>query len=246
MWRSRASLGWRLGMATVASGSCMALCDSKLHSASVVSRDNVASTRWLALQTLTYKDQAGKLRKWDVCQRTTRGDSAKLAGVDAVVILALLKTAASDVVETLLVQQYRPPVNAVTIELPAGLIDAGGTAEQAAVRELKEETGFVGTVVSCSSATCMSPGLTDESVKLVVVDVDLDAPANANPTQALEETEYIQVSRVPVASLASEIKKLEAEGSMAMEGLFLLALGLEMGAAFKPPHPPAWAPPLPK
>lgn len=36
------------------------------------------------------------------------------------------------------------------IEVPAGLIDAGETAEQAAVRELKEETGYVGTVSESS------------------------------------------------------------------------------------------------
>lgn len=30
------------------------------------------------------------------------------------------------------------------IEVPAGLIDEGETAEEAALRELKEETGYVG------------------------------------------------------------------------------------------------------
>lgn len=34
--------------------------------------------------------------------------------------------------------------------MPAGLIDAGETVEEAAVRELKEETGYIG-VVSESS-----------------------------------------------------------------------------------------------
>jgi 8-oxo-dGTP pyrophosphatase MutT (NUDIX family) len=56
----------------------------------------------------------------------------------------------------ILQKQYRPPVEKVTIEVPAGLIDAGETAEQAAVRELKEETGYVG--VATESSTIMFNG----------------------------------------------------------------------------------------
>lgn len=44
----------------------------------------------------------------------------------------------------MLQKQFRPPTGAVTIEVPAGLVDEGETAEEAAVRELKEETGYVG------------------------------------------------------------------------------------------------------
>lgn len=52
--------------------------------------------------------------------------------------------------EILLQKQFRPPVEKIVIEVPAGLIDAGETAEEAAVRELKEETGYVGTVSESS------------------------------------------------------------------------------------------------
>ena len=49
--------------------------------------------------------------------------------------------------ELLLQKQFRPPTNKVMIEIPAGLIDEGETPEECAIRELKEETGYVGTVI---------------------------------------------------------------------------------------------------
>lgn len=56
-----------------------------------------------------------------------------------------------------IVRQYRPAIEAFTWELPAGTVDPGESAAQAASRELMEETGYpsrkvhaLGTFAPCS------------------------------------------------------------------------------------------------
>jgi ADP-ribose pyrophosphatase len=57
-----------------------------------------------------------------------------------------VRTAAGEIP---LIRQYRPAVEQYTWELPAGTLDSGETAEEAARRELLEETGLhAGEVVS--------------------------------------------------------------------------------------------------
>ena len=192
----------------------------------IVGEAEVARTRWLRLSTLTYLDQEGKSRKWDVASRTTK----QSGGVsDAVAILALLRHPDRPTEpELLLVNQWRPPVRATTIELPAGLIDAGESATDAALRELKEETGYRGVNASASGVLAMSPGLTDETITMVKVEVDLGDPANQNPVQHLDDAECIRVRRVPVRNLLATIGEMEREGMVAFAGLHMLALGLSM------------------
>ena len=95
----RNAAGAAFGCVALATGA-FAVCDGlptadKLFSAKVLGREDIASTRWLKLQTIKYLDQTGKQRLWDVCTRTTRAASASASGVDAVVILTRLRSSAT-------------------------------------------------------------------------------------------------------------------------------------------------------
>jgi len=126
----------------------------------------------------------------------------------------------------MLVRQFRPPMGADTIELPAGLLDPGEDATTAALRELKEETGYSAKVVSVSPTACMSPGLTNETVHLVYADIDLDDPVNAVPKQHDDDAGSITVMRVPLAQLGAELHKFASQGCNVWMGLFALAAGM--------------------
>ncbi|XP_053719923.1 ADP-sugar pyrophosphatase [Synchiropus splendidus] len=141
----------------------------------------LAAGKWVKLEKTTYVDPAGNTRFWETASRTTRkGDTA----ADGVGIIALLKrTLHKDCV--VMVKQYRPPMGCHTLEFPAGLIDDGETAEVAALRELKEETGYKGEVVGVTPVTCLDPGLSNCTTQIVMVNINGDELENINPTQQL-------------------------------------------------------------
>ena len=113
----------------------------------------------------------------------------------------------------LLVSQFRPPVGACVVELPAGLIDAGESdqsgAQRAALRELAEETGYGAqsgqvSVRQTSAVMFNDPGMSGANMKLCTIDIALsdDAP---EPLAHPDEGEYIEKHLVPLTSLAAHL-----------------------------------------
>ncbi|KAF2665367.1 hypothetical protein BT63DRAFT_442777 [Microthyrium microscopicum] len=176
--------------------------------------------KWIKLDKIDWTDQAGVSRVWEVASRKTRGST----GVDAVAIAPIILRPNTPAA-VLILHQYRPPVGAMCIELPAGLIDPGETIEEAALRELKEEAGLVGRIVEVSPTICSDPGMTTANMQLVVVEAEM-AEGEELGKQDLQDSEWIETEIVPMSKLLDRLLELSKEGNVVDSKLYHWAYGI--------------------
>jgi ADP-ribose pyrophosphatase len=111
-----------------------------------------------------------------------------------------------------LIEQYRVPLNARVIELPAGLVgDEPGTAEErlidAARRELLEETGYVAERWQYLLEGPSTPGMASECYALF-----LAAEARRVSDGGGDENEDIRVLTTPLDQIESWLNDQRREG----------------------------------
>lgn len=170
------------------------LLSTRTPSLSSITRKRAARNsecRWLELKQIDYVDACGVSRVWEMCER-----KGHTKAVDGVMIVARVVGGKYDDC-VLFVRQFRPAVGRMTLELPAGLVDGDETYVDAALRELKEETGWTAIkadVVSVSqSELYLDPGMSNSAICLVRVVLDGTHPANSECRQELEEGEHVDV-----------------------------------------------------
>ena len=149
--------------------------------------------------------------RWEYVSRTR--------DVSAAVILAL------DGDDVILVEQYRVPLGARCLELPAGLVgdeDEGEAVEQAAIRELEEETGYRAAQMVDLGRFHASPGMSSEGFTLLRAEV-LERTGEGGGVAG----EDIVVHRVKLVEFADFVGGKRAEGvAIDVKLLLLLASGM--------------------
>lgn len=117
-----------------------------------------------------------------------------------------------------LVRQFRYGTNDFSIEIPGGIIDQGEDPIAAGVRELREETGYVGSGARLLGSVHPNPAMQTNRCHLVLVE-------NARPTAGLDwdPNEEFEIMATPV----DEVYQLAYRGgithAMVLDALLLFS-----------------------
>jgi ADP-ribose pyrophosphatase len=98
----------------------------------------------------------------------------------------------------LMVRQYRYPVGSYDLEFPAGRREPGEAILDAALRELKQETGYLAKEVKLLYSMYSNPGGSNgtTAICLAVVDTDTTPNQNLDPEEELSELKVEEVTAV--------------------------------------------------
>ncbi|MHC1682592.1 MAG: NUDIX hydrolase [Clostridiaceae bacterium] len=116
----------------------------------------------------------------------------------------------------LLVEQFRKPLDIVTLELPAGKIEKGEDTKICAIRELEEETGYKAENFDYVGKVAVSPGFCDEYIYIY------KATGLYQGTAGGDDDEFINVKEVKIKDLKTMIQNGELEDGKTLSAFMMV------------------------
>ncbi|WP_406676317.1 NUDIX domain-containing protein [Neomoorella carbonis] len=120
-----------------------------------------------------------------------------------------------------LVRQYRYPIGRVTLEIPAGKLDAGEEPVNCARRELAEEVGLKAAEWQLLLTFYSTPGFSNEIMYLFL------ATGLEPHREEADADEFLEVVRLPLAAAVAEIFKGTIQDAKSIAGLLAAARTLQ-------------------
>lgn len=118
--------------------------------------------------------------------------------------------------EVYMVRQYRKPLEAVSLEIPAGKLDfKGEDPEECARRELKEETGLSAESITHLVSMHSTPGFSDEIIHIY------SAVGLSQGDTCTDEDEFLSTEKYPVEKLVDMILGGEITDAKSIIGILL-------------------------
>ena len=122
----------------------------------------------------------------------------------------------------LMVRQYRHGISRITLEFPAGLIEAGEEPEAAAKRELLEETGYGSGRLEPIGTINPNPAFMNNKVYTVLAE-----GAVPKHSQQFDEHEYVELAEKDLDVVDAEMGSGEFDNGVMMTALLFYKRYLE-------------------
>lgn len=163
--------------------------------AEIIGKKTLWKGNFLKSMGVTYKDSTGVLRSWETFERVN---------CNGIVVIVPVTSEG----EVLIIRQFRPAVNSYVMEFPAGLNDKGESLEDAARRELIEETGY-----SAKEMIFLAEGPIASGASGEILTVYLAKGLEFKGKQHNDEAEDIEVFRIPANELYDRLSSFKKDGN---------------------------------